>query len=78
MMKYAHIDVHSPIVMEGAWGYSAIMYYMVEVFQQTYTYYDMLIYMLWSYYKGIDQFVWKKVLHVDVQLFGRTDGQKRH
>ena len=75
---FSQIEVHSQIVIEGSWGYSAIMYYTVEVFQQTYTYYDMLIYMLWSYYIGIDQFVWKKVLNSDVQLFGRTDGQKRH
>ena len=60
MKKYAHIEVHSPIVMEVARGYFAIMYYAGRVFQRTCIYYDMFIYMLWSYYMVIYQILLKR------------------
>ena len=41
--KYAYIEVHSPIVTEGAHGYSEIMYYTGGLFQRTCTYYGILI-----------------------------------
>ena len=43
LKKYAHIEVRSQIITEGAQGYSDIMYYTGVILQQTCTYYDMLI-----------------------------------
>ena len=72
--KYTHIEVHSPIGTEGARGYSTTMYYTVGVFQQTCTYYDILIYILWIDYRGIYQLVLKMAfIHTYERMGVRTD-----
>ena len=43
MKKYAYIEVHSPIVTEGALGYSAMMDNTGGLFQRACTYHNMLI-----------------------------------
>ena len=70
--------LHPPIVMEGARGNSTNMYDTGGVFHRTCTYNDMLIYMLWSDYQGIDQLVLGKGLHTDVQAYGRKDRLQSH
>ena len=54
LKKYSQIEEHSPIVSEVVGRYSANIRYTGEVFQRACTYYDILIWMLWSDYRVID------------------------